>query len=112
MAYIHDPKGQPFCYGIPRAECYGVRLPSDYDGEVPPQMLLIDVPEAEYIVFEHGPFDYEQENCSVEEKVNKAIANFDFSNTGYCYDISPGRVAYFFHDPEQFWKYIRPVRKV
>ena len=112
MAYIHDPKGQPFCYGIPRAECYGVRLPSDYDGEVPPQMLLIDVPEAEYIVFEHGPFDYEQENCSVEEKVNKAIANFDFSNTGYCYDTSPGRVAYFFHDPEQFWKYIRPVRKV
>ena len=112
MAYIHDPKGQPFCYGIPRAECYGVRLPSDYDGEVPPQLLLIDVPEAEYIVFEHGPFDYEQENCSVEEKVNKAIANFDFSNTGYCYDTSPGRVAYFFHDPEQFWKYIRPVRKV
>lgn len=112
MAYIHDSKGHPFCYGIPRAECYGVRLPSDYDGEVPPQMLLIDVPEAEYIVFEHGPFDYEQENCSVEEKVNKAIANFDFSNTGYCYDTSPGRVAYFFHDPEQFWKYIRPVRKV
>ncbi len=112
MAYIHDPKGQPFCYGIPRAECYGVRLASDYDGEVPPQMLLMDVPEAEYIVFEHGPFDYEQENRSVEKKVDKAIANFDFSNTGYCYDTSPGRVAYFFHDPERFWKYIRPVRKV
>lgn len=104
--------GQPFCYGIPRAECYGVRLASDYDGEVPPQMLLMDVPEAEYIVFEHGPFDYEQENRSVEKKVDKAIANFDFSNTGYCYDTSPGRVAYFFHDPERFWKYIRPVRKV
>lgn len=112
MAYIHDPNGLPFCYGVPRAECYGVRLASDYDGEVPPQMLLIDVPKAEYIVFEHGPFDYEQENRSVEEKINKAIANFDFSNTGYCFDTSPGRVAYFFHDPERFWKYIRPVRKV
>lgn len=112
MAYIHDPKGQPFCYGVPRAECYGVRLAADYDGEVPEQMRLIDVPEAEYIVFEHGPFDYEQENCSVEEKVDAAIAHFDFTDTGYCFDDSPGRVAYFFHDPERFWKYIRPVKKV
>ena len=111
MAYIHDPDGKPFCYGIPRAECYGVRLAADYEGEVPPQMLLIDVPEAEYIVFEHGPFDYEQENCSVEEKVDTAIANFDFAETGYCFDTSPGRIAYFFHDPEQFWKYVRPVKK-
>ena len=111
MAYIHDPEGKPFCYGVPRAECYGVRLPSDYEGEVPPQMLLIDVPEAEYIVFEHGPFDYEQENRSVEEKVDEAIANFKFADTNYCPDTSPGRIAYFFHDPERFWKYIRPVRK-
>lgn len=112
MAYIHDPEGKPFCYGIPRAECYGVRLASDYEGEVPPQMLLIDVPKAEYIVFEHGPFDYEQENSSVEEKVDAAIANFNFTGTNYCPDTSYGRIAYFFHDPERFWKYIRPVRKL
>ncbi len=111
MAYLHDPNGKPFCYGIPRAECYGVRLASDYNGEVPPQMILIDIPEAEYIVFEHGPFDYEQENRSVEEKVDTAIANFDFADTAYCMDTSPGRIAYFYHDPTQFWKYIRPVRK-
>ncbi len=111
MAYIHDPKGQPFSYGIPRAECYGVRLALDYDGEVPQQMQLIDVPEAEYIVFEHGPFDYEQENYSVAEKINSAVANFDFTDTDYCYDASPGRMAYFLHDSERFWKYIRPVRK-
>ena len=111
MAYINDPDGKPFCYGIPRAECYGVRLAPDYQGEVPPQMLLMDVPEAEYIVYEHGPFDYEQENRSVEEKINAAIANFNFADTSYCLDTTPGRVAYFFHDPERFWKYIRPVRK-
>ncbi|MGF7145565.1 AraC-like DNA-binding protein [Anaerotaenia torta] len=111
MAYIHDPDGKPFCYGIPRAECYGVRLDPDYNGEVPAQMLLIDVPEEEYIVFEHGPFDYEQENRSVEEKVDAAIAKFDFADTSYCYDTSPGRMAYFFHDPKRFWKYVRPVRK-
>ena len=111
MAYINDPSGKPFCYGTPRAECYGVRLATDYSGEVPEQMLLIDVPEAEYIVFEHGAFDYEQENNSVEKKIDTAIENFDFADTDYCYDSSPGRMGYFFHDPEQYWKYIRPVRK-
>lgn len=112
MAYMQDPKGKPFCYGIPRAECYGVRLPYDYKGEVPSQMLLTDIPEAEYIVFEHGPFDYEQENCSVEKKIAEAIASFDFADTGYSYDTSSGRIAYFYHDPKQFWKEIRPVKKV
>jgi hypothetical protein len=111
MAYIHDPDGKPFCYGIPRAECYGVRLAPDYNDEVPAQMFMMDVPEAEYIVFEHGPFDYEQENSSVEAKVDAAIASFDFAETAYCLDTSPGRVAYFFHDPERYWKYIRPIRK-
>ncbi|MBQ8508823.1 MAG: helix-turn-helix transcriptional regulator [Clostridia bacterium] len=112
MAFLHDPSGKPFCYGIPRAECYGVRLPSDYAGEIPPQLLLMDIPEADYIVFEHGPFDYEQENHSVERKVADAISAFDFAGTGYCYDTSPGRIAYFYHDPARFWKEIRPVRKI
>lgn len=112
MAYLHDPKGKPFCYGTPRAECYGVRLPQDYHGPVPPQMALLDVPEADYIVFEHGPFDYEQENNSVGKKVDAAMAAFDYTGTGYAFDPSPGRLAYFFHDPARFWKYVRPVRRV
>jgi AraC-like DNA-binding protein len=111
MGYVNEPAGKQFCYFTPRAECYGVRLAPDYSGEIPPGMLLIDVPEAEYIVFEHSPFDYEQENRSVEEKVDAAIARFDFADTGYSYDTAPGRVGFFFHAPELFWKYIRPVRK-
>lgn len=112
MAYINDPDGRLCRWGIPRAECYGIRLPSDYNGEVPPQMLLTDIPEAEYIVFEHGPFDYEQENCSVGEKIEQAMAACDLSGTGYCIDTTPGRIMYFYHDPERFWKYIQPVRKL
>lgn len=112
MAFLNDPAGRLCSWGIPIAECYGVRLPLDYKGEVPPQMLMIDVPEAEYIVFEHGPFDYEQENCSVEEKIEKAMAEFDYAATGYCLDTSPDRIFYFYHDPERFWKYVRPVRKL
>ena len=112
MAYINDPEGRLCDWGFPRTECYGVRLPMDYQGEIPPQMLMADIPEAEYTVFAHGPFDYEQENRSVEDLVEKAMADFDFTGTGYCYDTTPGRIIYFYHDPERFWKYIRPVRKV
>jgi AraC-like DNA-binding protein len=111
MAYINDPNGRLCDWGIQRTECWGVRLRSDYKGEVPPQMSMIDVPEAEYIVFEHGPFDYEQENRSVEEKIEKTMATFDFADTGYCFDTSPGRIIYFYYNPEQYFKYIRPVQK-
>lgn len=111
MAYINDLEGRLCDWGIPRTECYGVRLPMEYIGEIPSQMLLIDVPKAEYIVFEHGPFDYEQENRSVEERVEKAMASFDFSVTDYCLDTSPGRITYFYHNPEQYFKYIRPIRE-
>ncbi|MGO3608120.1 MAG: helix-turn-helix transcriptional regulator [Enterococcus sp.] len=111
MAYISDPDGRLCDWGFLRSECYGVRLPMDYQGEVPEQMIMLDVPEAEYLVFEHGPFDYEQENRSVEEEVEKAMKDFDFSATDYHYDTTPGRVIYFYHDPERFWKYVRPVVK-
>lgn len=111
MAYVNDPQGRLCSWGIPRIECFGARLPIDYNGEVPSQMLLMDVPEAEYIVFEHGPFNYEQENRSVEESIEKAMEAFDYEGTGYSLDTSPGRVMYFYHNPERFWKYIRPVRR-
>ncbi len=111
MAYINDPEGRLCDWGFTRTECYGVRLPADYQGEVPSQMLMMDIPEAEYLVFEHGPFDYEQENRSVEEKIETAMATFDFADTEYCYDTTFGRIIYMYHDPERFFKYIRPVRK-
>ena len=111
MAYINDPDGRLCDWGFLRTESHGVRLPADYTGEVPPQMQLMNVPEAEYVVFEHGPFDYEQENRSVEEKIEKAMSSFDFTDTGYCYDTSPGRIIYLYYNPERFFKYVRPVRR-
>ncbi|MDB0439972.1 AraC family transcriptional regulator [Clostridioides difficile] len=112
MAYINNPDGKLCDWGILRTECWGVRLPLDYKGELPPQMLVVDIPEAEYIIFEHGPFNYEQENCSVEEKIEMAMATFDYTGNGYCPDITPGRIMYFYYDPEQYFKYIRPVKKI
>lgn len=112
MAFINDPAGRICSWGIPLAECYGARLPADYQGPVPEQMILTDIPEGEYIVFEHGPFDFETENAMVEEKIERAMREFDYAGSGYCLDTAPGRVFYFYHDCARFWKYIRPVKRV
>ena len=112
MAFVNEPTGRICSWGIPLAECYGVRLPMDYDGEVPTQMQLMDVPEDEYIVFEHGPFDFETENSTVEAEIEKVMKEFDYASSGYCLDTTPGRIFYFYHDCKRYWKYIRPVRKI
>ena len=112
MAFINEPTGRVNDWGIPQAESYGVRLPADYHGEVPEQMQIMDVPEGEYIVFEHGPFSYQDQNCSVEEKIEEAMKHFDYDASGYQLDTTQGRVFYFYHDPERFWKYVRPVQKL
>ena len=49
----------------------------------PEQMILMDVPENEYIVFEHGPFDFETESASVEAKIEASMKAFDYSADGY-----------------------------
>ncbi len=109
MGYLNDPEGRVCSWGIPLAECYGVRLPADWKGQVPEQLLLLDVPEGEYIVFEHGPFDYEQENGTVGTKIEEAMSSFDYEAAGVRLDLTPGRVFYFYHDPKRFWKFVRPV---
>lgn len=109
MAWINEPTGRICSWGIPLAEAYGVRLPADYAGPVPAQMQLMDVPGGEYLVFEHGPFDFETQNTAVEAKVELAMRGFDYAASGYRLDLTPGRVFYFYHDCTRFFKYVRPV---
>jgi len=104
MAYIFESNGK-------KAESYGVRLPAHYNGPKPENMLLIDIPEMEYIVFEHGPFDYEKESETVGQKLQEVINAFDFSKTEYKPDTSSGRIGYFYFIPESFEKRIQPVIK-
>ena len=84
----------------------------EYCGEIPKQMQLMEVPQGEYIVFEHGPFDLQTQNQSVEKKIEEAMDRFDYAASGYCLDTTQGRVFYFYHDPERFRKYIRPVKRL
>ncbi len=111
IAYINEPTGRICSWGIPQAEAFGARLPLDWQGEIPPQMQLMDVPEGEYIVFEHGPFDAEKESGAVEEKIEAAMKVFDYPASGYALDLTPGRVFYFYHDPKRYFKYVRPVKR-
>ena len=112
MAYINDLSGRICSWGIPLAEAYGVRLAMNYKGEIPPQMQLMDVAEGEYLVFEHGPFDYETENSLIEEKMEQAMQTLPYAEYEYCLDLTPGRIFYFYHDYKRFWKYVRPVKKI
>ncbi|MDY2657369.1 MAG: helix-turn-helix transcriptional regulator [Candidatus Limiplasma sp.] len=111
MAFINEPEGRICSWGIPLAEAYGVRLPTDYAGPVPPQMQLMDVAEGTYLVFEHGPFDFKTENALVEERIERAMKMFDYAQTGYRLDVTPDRVFYFYHDCKRYWKYVRPVTR-
>jgi hypothetical protein len=104
MAIIYENNGK-------KAESYGVRLPANYNGPKPANMLLADIRETEYIVFEHGPFNYEEESETAGGKLEEAIRSFDFSKTEYEPDASPGRIAYFYFVPESFLKRIQPVKK-
>jgi len=112
MAFINEPEGRLCSWGIPLAEAYGVRLPVDFTGEIPSQMQLMDVPEGEYIVFEHGPFDFQTENAAVEAKMEQAMKEFDYAASGCQLDTAQGRVFYFYHDCTRYWKYVRPVKKI
>jgi len=101
MARIYENGNAP--------EAYGVRLPIEYAGEIPSQMLIITVPEAEYLVFEHGSFDYDQECETIDEKLQVAVANYEYDVTDYIPDPSPGRISYFYFDPEKYVKRVTPV---
>ena len=95
--------------GDKEPEAYGVRLPETYKGEIPMQMQLLDVPQGEYLVFEHGSFDYEQECESLYEKLDAAVNSFDYSGTDYAPDHRAGRTAYFYFDPSKHIKRVIPV---
>ena len=109
MAFVNEPSGRICSWGIPLAECWGVRLPRDCTDAVSAPLQLMEVPEGDYLVFEHGPFDLQTENSLVEAKIERAMRDFDYEAAGCCPDTAPGRVFYFVHDCVRFWKYIRPV---
>ena len=104
MGYIYEQDGR-------RAEAYGIRLPIDYDGALPHQMICIDVPQGEYMVFEHPSFEYEKCGATVGERVFQTAYGYDFSNSEYKIEECNNRIGYFYHNPDKYLKILRPIIK-
>lgn len=93
-------------------ECYGIRVSTDYKGEIPSQLLSREVPEGDYLIFAHPTFDYETMSKTVVEQVTKMSGEYPISETGYEYEEENGRISYIYHSPD-VWGYriVRPVKK-
>lgn len=73
-------------------------------------MICTDVPQREYIVFAHPPFNYEKINGSVMEAVESAASICDFGAVGYEHDKtaityqvhSPGHLGYKLYIPVKY----------
>lgn len=93
-----------------RAEAYGVRLPLGWTGPKPEQMLVKEVKEGEYMVFEHPAFDYERIGATVCKAVEETAQGFDFGQSEFTLD-ERGRVGYFYFEPNRYLKIMRPVKR-
>lgn len=58
-------------------------------------MLIMDVPAGEYIVFEHGPFDFKTQSAEVEAEIERAMKEFDYESSGYELDTTPRQSVLF-----------------
>lgn len=90
---------------------YGIPVSAEYDGVIPEGMECRDIPESEYLVFYHPPFDYLKDNDAVMGIVERAAWNFDPKQLGYEWDETD-KQDYQRHFPEGYgYAVLRPVKK-
>lgn len=100
--YVNGEKG--YLYGIP--------VGKEYDGPIPAGMECRDIPESEYIVFFHPPFDYLKDNGAVMRTVEETAWNFDPAKLGYEWDEEI-KQDYQRHFPEGYgYAVLRPVKRL
>lgn len=85
--------GEPVClwlpdrYRTPGTSVYvqGVEVPLDYDGPVPDGFDTIELPAADYLMFQGEPFQ-EEDYCDAISAVQQAMDRYDPSVLGYAWD--------------------------
>ena len=90
--------GEPVClwlperYRTPGTSVYvqGVEIPLDYDGPVPDGFDTIELPAADYLMFQGEPFR-EEDYCDAIAAVQQAMDRYDPSVLGYAWDESAPR---------------------
>ncbi|WP_040952234.1 AraC family transcriptional regulator [Gorillibacterium massiliense] len=91
---------------------YGIPVAADYTGEIPAGMKCRDIPESDYLVFFHPPFDYLKDNGAVMEVVEQTAWTFDPESIGYVWNEDPPFQDYQRHYPEGYgYAVLRPVKK-
>ncbi len=99
LTSMQSISGEPVCLWLPRQYrkpntseyVQGVEVSVDYDGEIPEGFDVIELPEAEYMVFQGEPF-LEEEYCQAIDGVQEAIERFDPSIWGNEWDTSQPQI--------------------
>ncbi|WP_025715711.1 AraC family transcriptional regulator [Paenibacillus sp. 1-18] len=91
---------------------YGIPVAADYTGEIPAGMECRNIPESDYLVFFHPPFNYLKNNGDVMRVVEEKAWNFGPRSMGYEWDEET-KQDYQRHFPEGYgYAVLRPVKKV
>lgn len=96
---IKSISGEPVCLWLPQAYrrpdtseyVQGVEVAADYSGVVPDGFEVIDLPAAEYLMFQGEPFA-EEDYCLAIEEVQASIEKYDPAVIGYYWDRENPRV--------------------
>lgn len=91
--------GEPVClwlpsqYKTPDSSTYvqGVEVPVDYDGPVPEGFDVIELPEAEYVMFQGEPFEEEYFGEAIGQ-VQQAMEKYNPEIIGYVWDDTNPRI--------------------
>ena len=83
----------PTQYRKPNTSTYvqGVEVAMDYDGSIPEGFDVIDLPEADYLMFQGEPFA-EEDYCDAIMAVQQAMDGYDPTVIGYTWDDHNPRI--------------------
>ena len=85
--------GEPVCLWLPEQHklpgtstyVQGVEVAEDYDGAIPEGFDVINLDEADYLMFQGEPFD-EEDYCNAIFAVQTAMDRYEPAVIGYCWD--------------------------
>lgn len=91
--------GEPVCLWLPErfkkpntsTYVQGVEALADYTGPVPEGFDVIELPAADYLMFQGEPFA-EEDYCDAISAVQQAMNGYDPDIIGYCWDDSNPRI--------------------
>lgn len=96
---IKSISGEPVCLWLPEKYrrpvtneyVQGVEVESDYPGRIPDGFDMLELPEADYLLFRSDPYQDVEYGSAILD-VEKVISEYDFQKNGYRRDESNPRI--------------------